>query len=78
MKSKQTPEMGKAPKYGNFVTTLLPEKVKALLIQSFHGLISSGGWIRTNDFWVMSPTSYLCSTPQYFLGLQRYTYFSDR
>ena len=25
---------------------------------------SSGGWIRTNDLRVMSPTSYLCSTPQ--------------
>ncbi len=24
---------------------------------------SSGGWIRTNDLRVMSPTSYLCSTP---------------
>ena|GEM_PF-6502336 len=24
----------------------------------------SGGWIRTNDLWVMSPTSYHCSTPQ--------------
>ena len=23
----------------------------------------SGGWIRTNDLRVMSPTSYLCSTP---------------
>jgi hypothetical protein len=25
---------------------------------------SSGGWIRTNDLRVMSPTSYHCSTPQ--------------
>ena len=29
---------------------------------------SCGGWIRTNDLWVMSPTSYHCSTPRYFLG----------
>jgi hypothetical protein len=27
-------------------------------------LFSSGGWIRTNDLRVMSPTSCLCSTPQ--------------
>jgi hypothetical protein len=27
--------------------------------------LSSGGWIRTNDLRVMSPSSYLCSTPQY-------------
>ena len=26
-------------------------------------LLGSGGWIRTNDLRVMSPTSYLCSTP---------------
>ena len=26
--------------------------------------ISSGDPIRTNDLWVMSPTSYHCSTPQ--------------
>ena len=25
--------------------------------------VGSGGWIRTNDLRVMSPTSYLCSTP---------------
>ena len=25
--------------------------------------LGSGGWIRTNDLRVMSPTSYLCSTP---------------
>ena len=25
---------------------------------------SSGEWIRTTDLRVMSPTSYLCSTPQ--------------
>ena len=26
--------------------------------------IGSGGWIRTNDLWVMSPTSFHCSTPR--------------
>ena len=26
---------------------------------------SSGGWIRTNDLRVMSPTSYRCSTPHH-------------
>ncbi|GEM_PF-282758 len=31
----------------------------------FSGLCSSGDRIRTYDLWVMSPTSYLCSTPQY-------------
>ena len=30
-----------------------------------HLIISSGGRIRTYDLWVMSPTSYHCSTPQY-------------
>ena len=29
----------------------------------------SGGWIRTNDLRVMSPTSYLCSTPHYVISL---------
>jgi hypothetical protein len=27
--------------------------------------LCSGGRIRTSDLWVMSPTSYHCSTPQY-------------
>ena len=27
-------------------------------------LISCGGLIRTDDLWVMSPTSYHCSTPR--------------
>jgi hypothetical protein len=31
--------------------------------------LSSGGWIRTNDLWVMSPTSYHCSTPQYVFNM---------
>jgi hypothetical protein len=30
-------------------------------------LTCSGGRIRTSDLWVMSPTSYHCSTPQYIL-----------
>ena len=29
-----------------------------------HNFLGSGGWIRTNDLWVMSPTSFHCSTPQ--------------
>ena len=27
--------------------------------------IGSGGWIRTNDLWVMSPASCHCSTPRH-------------
>ncbi len=30
--------------------------------------LCSGGRIRTCDLWVMSPTSYHCSTPQYYCG----------
>ena len=29
-------------------------------------LLSGGGQTRTDDLWVMSPTSYHCSTPRYF------------
>ena len=29
--------------------------------------VGSGRWIRTNDLWVMSPTSYPCSIPHYIL-----------
>ncbi len=29
-----------------------------------HLTLGSGGWIRTNDLWVMSPTSFHCSTPR--------------
>ena len=33
----------------------------------FNGILSScGGRTRTCDLWVMSPTSYLCSTPRSF------------
>ena len=32
-------------------------------------LVGSGGWIRTNDLRVMSPTSYLCSTPHSVISL---------
>ena len=31
--------------------------------------VGSGGWIRTNDLRVMSPTSYLCSTPHSVIPL---------
>ena len=34
-----------------------------------------GGRIRTYDLWVMSPTSYHCSTPRYLFALQRYYIF---
>ncbi len=44
------------------------------MIRGFSNSIGSGDWIRTNDLRVMSPTSYLCSTPHYF-GLQKYKYF---
>jgi hypothetical protein len=30
--------------------------------------LCSGERIRTSDLWVMSPTSYHCSTPQFFRG----------
>ena len=33
--------------------------------------LSSGGWIRTNDLRVMSPTSYLCSTPHSIISLSK-------
>ena len=33
--------------------------------------LSSGGWIRTNDLRVMSPTSYHCSTPQSIISLSK-------
>jgi hypothetical protein len=38
---------------------------KCLIYRSLVVVISSGGRIRTSDLWVMSPTSYHCSTPQY-------------
>jgi hypothetical protein len=34
---------------------------------------SSGEWIRTTDLRVMSPTSYLCSTPHRLLNDQNFT-----
>ncbi len=34
-----------------------------------------GGRIRTYDLWVMSPTSYHCSTPRYLLHCKGSTYF---
>ena len=33
---------------------------------SISAALSCGGPIRTNDLWVMSPTSYHCSTPRYW------------
>ena len=50
-------------------------KTKKPLINQGLFLFSSGGWIRTNDFWVMSPTSYLCSTPQYGFNNAKIHYF---
>ena len=35
--------------------------------------LSSGEWIRTTDLRVMSPTSYLCSTPHRLLNDQNFT-----
>ncbi len=36
---------------------------------------SSGGRTRTYDLWVMSPTSYHCSTPRCYLRVQSYDLF---
>ena len=41
------------------------KKEKRLLL-----FLSCGGPIRTNDLWVMSPTSYHCSTPRCFLDFE--------
>ena len=56
----------------------LATKEPPLLIQGrlryqYEALIFSccGGRIRTYDLWVMSPTSYHCSTPRYLFALQR-------
>lgn len=43
-------------------------------MSSFY-LLSSGDRIRTYDLWVMSPTSYLCSTPQYIFMLKELSLF---
>ena len=49
----------------------------------FNGILSScGGRTRTCDLWVMSPTSYLCSTPRSFgtakvVIIFKYTSFCD-
>jgi hypothetical protein len=42
-------------------------KTKPLQITDLKRLLSSGDRIRTCDLRVMSPTSYLCSTPQYIV-----------
>ena len=42
-----------------------PEKASRTYAANLTGfIIGSGGWIRTNDLWVMSPTSFRCSTPR--------------
>ena len=41
------------------------------------GLLSSGDRIRTCDLRVMSPTSYLCSTPQYILKALRFVFLKN-
>ena len=42
--------------------------------KSFQRFFCCGGWVRTTDLWVMSPTSYHCSTPRYILkNFYKYT-----
>jgi hypothetical protein len=41
------------------------KKEKLLIKNDEESSFCSGGRIRTSDLWVMSPTSYHCSTPQY-------------
>ena len=48
------------------VLTLVGNIKKQVAIATCPSKFGSGGWIRTNDLRVMSPTSYLCSTPHYF------------
>ena len=43
-------------------------KKRESMIIIMNSLVSCGGSTRTNDLWVMSPTSYHCSTPRYFVG----------
>ncbi len=51
-----------AADYGQYFRTT-PLK-KAQIISLCLKSLGSGGWIRTNDLWVMSPTSFHCSTPR--------------
>ena len=48
-------------------TNKLGEELKMKNLRSWRteGLLSCGGKTRTYDLWVMSPTSYHCSTPRY-------------
>ena len=43
-------------------------KQKKRTHENHESLLSCGGPTRTNDLWVMSPTSYHCSTPRYFVS----------
>jgi len=63
----------------------LSEQKKSPYLQSLvkYGVPTSkccGGRTRTDDLWVMSPTSYHCSTPRYiFLVLANFSfYYSNR
>ena len=49
------------------------ERVYEIKEQNQHGFssVGSGGWIRTNDLRVMSPTSYLCSTPHSLIPIRK-------
>lgn len=54
--------------FGNLSAYFLPlvfrEQISASSIIQ-RTISGSGRWIRTNDLWVMSPTSYPCSIPHY-------------
>ena len=52
----------------NFFT---PQTKKGQLLLAFFRLIGSGGWIRTNDLRVMSPTSYQTAPPRIKLVVNR-------
>ena len=45
------------------------------LVSALADYLCCGGRIRTYDLWVMSPTSYHCSTPRYLLHCKGSTYF---
>ena len=63
-------------------TNKLGEELKKKNLRSWRteGLLSCGGKTRTYDLWVMSPTSYHCSTPRcswdhFWFRVQRYDLF---
>ena len=66
MKKDEMPMHGPSKKCGHIwrVTRLIKNKKKRLNCFSLFEL-SGGGRTRTCDLWVMSPTSYHCSTPRY-------------